>query len=303
MDLSFNCIKRISGLGSLTSLTDLTLSNNQIATVEGLSHLKELVFLSLHNNRIARLGDMIKHLLTLPKLQVLNCNGNDFTKDKENYVEYLVHYMRGLKYVNSQYVEKMKPTGSSDKYKLDELEEKQTDFKKKDESVVVNENDFIDAQMPQLIRYDEKLLEGEGVREVEMITKNEEHFEFERTTLKESVRTLCNSSLELIKIHLSDINKDVEEFNRALKSVEEKCRDRVLSLIQAYYKKKKHVKLAWEDQKGNWRKQIEDLINWMHSDLNRDLMWVESDFLSSTGKTVRSFYGRTAAYSTLTIAR
>ena len=228
---------------------------------------------------------MIKHLLNLPKLQVLNCSGNEFTKEKENYVEYLVHYIRSLKYINSQYIEKLKLQGAEDKYKLDELEEKQTEFnKKKDENVVVNEKDFIDFHLPQLIRYDDKLLDPD-TKDFDMITKNEEVFEVERNQLKETVRTQCNLTLDFIKLHLRQIGEHVEEFNQALKLVEEKSHEKVLALIQVYFKKKKQAKLNWEDQKGNWRGQIEDLLKWMNTEFNRDLMWVESDFMFTTGKT------------------
>lgn len=286
LDLSFNCIKRVRGLETLVNLSDLTLSNNQIEKVEGINHLKELVFLSLHNNKIARLGEMIKHLLGLPKLQVLNCSGNDFIKDKDNYVEYLVHYMHGLKYINSQYVEKMKTTGGEDKYKLDELEEKLTDLnKKKEENVVIDEKAFLDNQLGVLIRYDDKLLDPE-VRDYDMITLNEEIFEMPRNTLKEAVRLQCNTSLELIKLNLRFVQENIDEFNRALKVVEEKSHEKILGLIQVYFKKKKLAKLNWEDHKGDWRQEIKDLLHWMHNDFNRDLMWVESDFIHTTGKVV-----------------
>lgn len=273
----------------LVNLTDLTLSNNQIEKVEGIDHLKELVFLSLHNNRIGKLGDMIKHLIDLPKLQVLNCSGNDFIKDKDNYVEYLVHYMRGLKYINSQYVEKMKASDSNnDKYKLDELEEKQTDInKKKEENVVVDEKAFNDNQLGILIRYDDKLLDPD-IKDYEMITLNEEIFEMPRTQLKEAVRTHCNFSLDQIKLNLRVIQENVDDFNQALKIVEEKSHQKILDLIQVYFKKKKQAKLNWEDKKGNWRQQIVDLLHWMHNDFNRDLMWVETDFITTTGKGVTS---------------
>lgn len=51
-DLSFNNIKRIEGIETLTKLTDLSLYNNAITTIEGLDNCKSLQCLSLGNNEI-----------------------------------------------------------------------------------------------------------------------------------------------------------------------------------------------------------------------------------------------------------
>jgi len=40
LDLSFNCIKEITGLNNLVNITDLSLYNNQIVKVENIEKLK-----------------------------------------------------------------------------------------------------------------------------------------------------------------------------------------------------------------------------------------------------------------------
>jgi Leucine-rich repeat len=284
--LSFNCIKEVSGLSQLTNLTDLTLSNNQLVRLSGLENLRELVFLSLNNNKITKLGEMISHLKILPKLQVLNCTGNTFINDKPNYVEYLTYYLKDLKYIDSQFRnESMEGKGGDEKYKLDELEEKQEDLgKKKEEGVMINERDFIDNHLKQLIRYDDYLLPHDNA-EFFMITKNEDDlFEMPRSAFRESVRNLCNQALEQIKIIIRDINDHIEEFEKAVNYHQKKAHDQILMHIQVYFKKKKKVKLAFEDNLPGWQQDLENLLMWMNTEFSRELMRVEADLMSTFSK-------------------
>lgn len=281
MDLSFNCIKQIDGLSDLTSLTDLTLSNNQLTKVTGLECLRELVFLSLNNNKIAKLGELISHLRLLPKLQVLNCSGNTFITDKPNYVEYLTYYLHDLKYIDSQFRnETMEGKGGDEKYKLDELEEKQEDLgKKKEEGVMVNEKDFMDNHLKELIRYDDYLLPHD-YGEFVMITKNEEEiFEMPRSAFRDSVRNQCNTTLEQIKLHIRDIQDHIEEFDKAVKYHRKEAHDQILAQINVYFKKKKRVKLAFEDNLPGWQTDLEKLLDWMNTEFSRELMKVEADLM------------------------
>lgn len=52
LDLSFNRIRTIQGLESLTKLKKLFLVSNKIDKIENIAHLKELEMLELGDNRI-----------------------------------------------------------------------------------------------------------------------------------------------------------------------------------------------------------------------------------------------------------
>lgn len=52
LDLSFNLIEKIEGLGNLTKLTDLSLFSNRITIIEGLDNLNQLNVLSFGQNLV-----------------------------------------------------------------------------------------------------------------------------------------------------------------------------------------------------------------------------------------------------------
>ena len=52
LDLSFNLIRVIEGLSTLTGLTDLYLINNKITVIDGLQTLTNLTMLELGSNRL-----------------------------------------------------------------------------------------------------------------------------------------------------------------------------------------------------------------------------------------------------------
>lgn len=58
--MSFNCIKEITGLTTLTQITDLSLYNNQITSVEGLETLVNLNVFSIGNNKLENFESIIK---------------------------------------------------------------------------------------------------------------------------------------------------------------------------------------------------------------------------------------------------
>lgn len=294
--MSFNCIKEMSGLTHLTNLTDLTLSNNQITQVQGLGTLKNLAFLSLNNNKIKKLGDMIKHLQDLPSLTVLNCSGNTFCTEKPNYKEYLIYYLKDLKYIDSQYKDSsMKITGGEDKYKLEELEEKRDDVKKgKDESVTINEKEFFDYHLETLIRYDDRVLQPtDSNKETEMITKNENIFGDIRNDFRDKVRNECNTILSKVKEDIDTIQLHIQEFNQALKYYQDSAHQKVLDQTQIYFKKKKKVKISFEAGKGGWRQEVDELLKWMETDFNRELMKIETDLMTTLSKVTVSLMKET----------
>lgn len=52
LDLSFNRIKEIGGLGNLLNLKKLFLSSNKISEIKNVNHLPKLELLELGDNRI-----------------------------------------------------------------------------------------------------------------------------------------------------------------------------------------------------------------------------------------------------------
>ena len=62
LDLSFNLIRKIEGLDSLTKITDLSLYNNKIEELSGLDNLNKLNVLSVGCNLIRKADDAINYL-------------------------------------------------------------------------------------------------------------------------------------------------------------------------------------------------------------------------------------------------
>ncbi len=87
LDLSFNRIKRITGLEELTELTDLSLSNNQISSLHGVSHLPKLEVLTLANNSISTLAEVAK-LRYMSSLRVLALAGNPVERKGAGSLDY-----------------------------------------------------------------------------------------------------------------------------------------------------------------------------------------------------------------------
>ena len=63
VDLSFNNIERIEGLGSLQSLQDLSLSHNRIKVIEELDNLHSLQVFSIGYNFIESVENVSRGLM------------------------------------------------------------------------------------------------------------------------------------------------------------------------------------------------------------------------------------------------
>ena len=75
LDLSFNKIRKISGLESLPALRDVSLYSNKITAVEGLDGCPQLEVLSLGNNRVAATEQLLR-LRRIGSLKSLSIAGN-----------------------------------------------------------------------------------------------------------------------------------------------------------------------------------------------------------------------------------
>ena len=150
----------------------------------------------MNNNKIKSIGIMIKNLKQLPKLQVLNASGNPYTKD---YVDYIVHHLKDLKYVDSRFIDAnmLQAAQNEDKYKLEELDAIGEDMKKTKDDVNVAE--FEELNLMIICKYDDQLLSKDS-KDLEIITKNETRvFEMSRNTFRETVRQTCATVLGLLR--------------------------------------------------------------------------------------------------------
>lgn len=260
----------------MVNLTDLTLSNNRIVVVDGLKDLRELVFLSLNNNFIANLGQLILGVRPLKKLKVLNCSGNPFQKDQPNYQEYIVfHLKETLKYVDSIYIDETMKSAAhqEDKYKLEELEDRSDDPNKKREDISAKEYEALNVMI--LYQYDLNLLKES--KEIMTILAIASKFENSRNNFKESIRAICG----LFTSKLSNTQQSriamQRDFDRIIEKIDSQAEKMTLSLIADYFKKKDKVKLAWEDEEHDWVDQVNDLLHYIDSELDRKLMLIEAD--------------------------
>lgn len=87
LDLSFNKIKKVTGLDELTELTDVSLSNNQISSLDGLAHLPKLEVLTLANNTVSTLAEVAK-LRYMSSLRVLALAGNPVERKGAGSLDY-----------------------------------------------------------------------------------------------------------------------------------------------------------------------------------------------------------------------
>jgi len=77
LDLSFNNIKKIEGLETLTKLSDLSLFENKIQVIENLETLPELNVLSIGKNLLRSHETVAMYLRKLKnKLEVLKMSDN-----------------------------------------------------------------------------------------------------------------------------------------------------------------------------------------------------------------------------------
>lgn len=279
------------------NLTDLTLSNNAIVTLENVGELKELVFLSVNNNRLSNLGDTIRNIKSLPKLQVLNLVGNKF--DQKNYHEFLIFHLKDtLKYIDSKFIDSNMITvaGShEDRYKLPELDEKPDDSNKKKDELAIKE--YEDLKLTLLYKYDEKLLESNA--ELGVYLENEKIFEASRTQFREVMKTRCAALLSALKIKIDDKNAKIQLYLKMRKYNEERAEKDILALLEDYFKRKKKAKLIWEDDKRKSLSEreaaVNDLLRWMNTDLDRMLMTVETNAFNDAIVSIFS-YAETPQY-------
>lgn len=275
LDLSFNCITHIDGLANLVNLTDLTLSNNRLKSLSNLVPLQKLVFLSLNNNKLESMGQMLSSIKDLKCLQVLNCSGNPFARAHPNYANFCVYHLKAtLRYIDSKYIdqEMLKASSQDDKYSLEEMVKEEEGGKKADS---LNVQEYEELKLMIIYKYDENILKDS--KDFMVLLSNEKLFESSKNMLKDTIRQYCAALLMEVKILINDRKSDIEDFNQTMKILEGKSEEQTLALIAEYMKKKKKAKLAWEDKKPDWRKQVTELVDFINQQLDRKMMIVEND--------------------------
>lgn len=99
LDLSFNVISTIEGLGTLTELTDLVLHGNRIRVIsDDLLKLPKLDYLSLGCNEVSDMSELLK-LRHSRKLRALVLDGSPIS-EKEDYRAYAVAFIKSLKFLD-----------------------------------------------------------------------------------------------------------------------------------------------------------------------------------------------------------
>lgn len=108
LDLSFNALESMEGLGSLPRLADLTLFHNSIRVATGLGGCSALQCLSLGENKFDSLLDTVLYLRRLPALEVLTLEGNPLCAQGEGgrdlYRPYFLAFCTRLKYLDYQLI-------------------------------------------------------------------------------------------------------------------------------------------------------------------------------------------------------
>ncbi len=77
LNLSYNTIVKMEGLGTLTQLIELNLAENAITVMEGITYLTKLQRLNLSGNRIRRIPESVAFLQSL---EVLKLARNEVSK-------------------------------------------------------------------------------------------------------------------------------------------------------------------------------------------------------------------------------
>nr|CAD7574047.1 unnamed protein product [Timema californicum] len=113
LDLSFNCLTSLDGVGKFFNLEELVLDNNNLGDSIVIPSLPRLHTLSLNKNNICNLELLLTKVLNhLPSLTYLSLLGNtacpnqlsDAEKDDEDYQRYryyVLHRMPGLHFLDS----------------------------------------------------------------------------------------------------------------------------------------------------------------------------------------------------------
>nr|CAD7440730.1 unnamed protein product [Timema bartmani] len=113
LDLSFNCLTSLDGVGKFFNLEELVLDNNNLGDNIVIPSLPRLHTLSLNKNNICNLELLLTKVLSyLPSLTYLSLLGNtacpnqlsDAEKDEEDYQRYryyVLHRMPGLHFLDS----------------------------------------------------------------------------------------------------------------------------------------------------------------------------------------------------------
>uniref|UniRef100_A0A8C5KCJ4 Leucine-rich melanocyte differentiation-associated protein n=1 Tax=Jaculus jaculus TaxID=51337 RepID=A0A8C5KCJ4_JACJA len=116
LDLSFNLLRSLEGLGAFTSLEELILDNNLLGDDLVLPGLPQLHTLTLNKNQITDLEYLLDHLAKVtPALEYLSLLGNvacpnelvSLEKDEEDYKRYrcfVLHKLPHLKFLDAQKV-------------------------------------------------------------------------------------------------------------------------------------------------------------------------------------------------------
>jgi len=98
LDLSFNKIKKIEGLETLTKLGDLSLYNNEIEKIENLDAQVHLNVFSIGQNQIKKL-DNVMYLRQFKNLRLVNLAGNPISKEHD-YRSYVLSHIKDLTYLD-----------------------------------------------------------------------------------------------------------------------------------------------------------------------------------------------------------
>jgi len=172
LDLSFNSIEDMNGLGDLPRLTDLTLFHNSIQKVTGLSGCASLQCLSLGENKIDDLTSSVMYLRKIPTLEVLTLEGNPLCNlgegGRDVYRPYFIAFCSKLKYLDYQLItasdREAAREGGVPSEKLAEVEDadaSQAELLEKARLKAVQLADYVSANLEVIETIYSDLFEGE----------------------------------------------------------------------------------------------------------------------------------------------
>lgn len=163
LDLSFNLIEKIEGLGNLTKLTDLSLFSNRITIIEGLDNLNQLNVLSFGQNLVRQHDDAVQYLKKLKnKLEVLKMSDNPYNyvgQNEQDYTLYTVEVLKGLKYLDYTLIDDQLRKQASAKHgdAMGDLDSQQQENKEEEKCI---DCELIEARIETTDRMLQKILDA-----------------------------------------------------------------------------------------------------------------------------------------------
>jgi len=248
LDLSFNNIRAVTGLDSLTKLKDLSLYNNSIDSINGLDSCTALHCLSVGNNSISSLENLM-YLRKFKNLRMLNLEGNPVCHDPE-YRMFVLAHIRNLKYLDYAMVIESDVIAAKEQYQ--------------DELLEIEETESIEdaaAEREAQRQQQSSLLDRANLRAVETLFTNmfKEDTEIAKlksfpgmSELQEDYRANFNALSEQFKVQglerLEAREAECKLFQEALDSMRQESQAESISIIEGYNRRKKRVMIALKDK-------------------------------------------------------